>query len=119
MPKVVFKDIEEASMPTVYANSVIGSIGPRGDLILYLCQEYPEFPVAKDADVSSDGHVIPDPNPARPEAIRITRKKMIRVVLPITQLPSIADWLKTKASELTSMGPIRESVGTQQDEPRA
>lgn len=96
--KLVFEEIEPKDMPTIYANSVIGGLGPRGDLVIILCREYPQLSVPSELPIA-DGKIQPALQQERTE-IGIEREHVARLIIPISQIESIASWLTQQAASV-------------------
>lgn len=84
-------------MPTFYANSVFGSVSPRGDLVVLFCQEYSEAVGANELQIEDGKAIVPET--PEPETFVVTRQHVARLILASGQAEALGRWLQERASQ--------------------
>lgn len=97
--KMVFEEIVPKDLPTIYANSVLGGLGPRGDLSIILCREYPRLSTPTYLPIVNGKVEMPLPDEDATQ-VSVIREHVARLIIPLHQVQPIAEWLTQQANTL-------------------
>ncbi len=106
--KLKFVTKNGESMPTFYANSVSGNITTRGDLAAHFAIEYAPTRLIEEITVGEE--ISPKQNTrSLPEEVTVTRDYQLRLMLPLSQLESIAQWFSERLEDARRLQSVEET----------
>lgn len=94
--QVRFKYVDDPGYRVIYANLLFGGVNPHHELRFDLIEEQPPAPEEETCQFDESGNII-DRKVSRPDYVLRIRK--VGVVLPMSEVPSIIEWLRGKWEE--------------------
>ncbi len=111
---VKYVDVVPDDIAVIYANSMFGSIGPRGDLAVTFALEYLEPKPPAEIRISSSGEVVATSSTSE-AGMTTVRRHLVRVIVPNDQIASFAEWFAERSAERDRLIPVTMRPGEQHE----